>query len=133
MEKRKKVVVFGIFDGAHKGHHFLFSQAKKYGDHLIAIVGRDKFVRSFKNKEPVYSENERMERLLKENIVDEVFLSDEKVSSYKVLREINPDVICLGFDQNVLRDDLRRWMNKNDISIPTIRLEKLQSSLQKTK
>lgn len=133
MEKGKKVVVFGIFDGVHEGHRFLFSQAKKYGDYLIAVVGRDEFVRSFKNKETEHSENERMERLLKENLVDEVFLSDKELSSYRVLQKINPYIVCFGYDQNLLYDDLRKWMDKNDVYIATIRLEKLQSSLQKIK
>lgn len=133
MEKGKKVVVFGIFDGVYEGHRFLFSQAKKYGDYLIAVVGRDEFVRSFKNKETKYSENERMERLLKEDLVDEVFLSDKELSSYRVLQKVNPDIVCFGYDQNLLYDDLRKWMDKKDIYIATIRLEKLQSSLQKIK
>lgn len=133
MEKGKKVVVFGIFDGVHEGHRFLFSQAKKYGDYLIVVVGRDEFVRSFKNKETKHSENERMERLLKEDLVDEVFLSDKELSSYRVLQKINPDIVCFGYDQNLLYDDLRKWMDKKDVYIATIRLEKLQSSLQKIK
>lgn len=133
MEKRKKVVVFGIFDGIHEGHRFLFTQAKKHGDYLIAIAGRDEFVRSFKNKEPKYLEDERVRQLLKEDIVDEVFLSDKELSSYKVLSEINPDVVCFGYDQDALYEDFKRWMSSNSINIPTIKLGKFQRSLQKSK
>ena len=125
MEKRRKVVVFGIFDGLHAGHHFFFEQARKYGDKLIVIAGRDDFVRNVKNKEPRHSEQERIRNLLKEPFVDNAVLGDKVMSSYRVLEDIQPDSICFGYDQKALSEDVKKWMEKNGMHIPTYSLRKL--------
>ena len=41
----KRVLIFGTFDGIHEGHLNLFKQAKKYGDYLIVVVGRDENIK----------------------------------------------------------------------------------------
>ncbi|MDO8655123.1 MAG: adenylyltransferase/cytidyltransferase family protein [bacterium] len=117
----KRVVVFGIFDEVHEGHRFLFEQAKTYGAELVVVVGRDDFVRTFKNKEPKNSEKSRVEMIQKESLVDMVVLGDEVSSSYQVLSTLRPDVICLGYDQDVLEEDLKRWMAGQGLSIPIVR------------
>lgn len=122
--KKKRVVVFGIFDGIHEGHRFLFAQARKHGDELIVIVGRDEFMRSFKRKEPKYSEQERIEKLLKEPLIDDAVLGDKDLSLYGVLERVQPDVICFGYDQEVLEKDLKQWFKERGMDIPTYRLSK---------
>lgn len=124
MEERKRltrVVVFGIFDGVHEGHRFLFEQAKTYGDELVVIVGRDDFVRTFKNKEPRNAEESRVEMVEKEPLVAMAILGDEVSSSYQVLSALHPDVICLGYDQDMLEGDLKRWMREQGLSIAIVR------------
>ncbi len=117
----KRVAVFGIFDGVHEGHRFLFEQAKTYGDELAVIVGRDDFVRTFKNKEPRNDEKSRVEMVRKEPLVAMAVLGDEVSSSYRILSTLHPDVICLGYDQDVLEGDLKRWMKEQGLSIPIVR------------
>src|SRR3989344_8800427 len=119
----KKVVVFGIFDGVHDGHRSLFKQAKEYGDELIVIVGRDSASLRWKNKKPRYSEEIRRGLVSKEQGVDRAVLGDEEQSSYKVLEDINPDVICLGYDQEALEEDIEGWLSKTRRNIPLIRLK----------
>ena len=108
--KKRQVVVFGIFDGVHEGHRDFFRQAREYGDALIVILGRDRTVRSLKSKAPQYSEEERLELVKQEPWVSDAVLGDEELSSYRVLHKLNPDAICLGYDQQALWEDLRRWM-----------------------
>ena len=69
---KRKIIVFGIFDGVHDGHRDFFRQAKKYGDEFIVIVGRDKIAQRLKNKTPKYSEQERVNLVAKEELVDSV-------------------------------------------------------------
>ena len=106
----KRVAVFGIFDGVHDGHRDLFKQAKELGDELVIIVGRDETAEKLKGKKPKYSEAERVKILRAEPLVDEAVLGDTELSTYIVLERYNPDVVCLGYDQDELEADLRRWM-----------------------
>ena len=99
----------------------MFEQAKTYGDELVVVVGRDEFVRSVKKKEPKYSEQERMRLVSQESLVDRAVLGDEVLSSWKVLERLKPDVICLGYDQDALAEDLARWMEERGVSIGIIR------------
>lgn len=132
----KQVVVFGIFDGIHDGHRDFFRQAKKYGDTLIAIVGRDEICQRLKNKKPRYSENERVELVAKEEFVDKTVLGDSELSTYNVLVQLHPDVICLGYDQEELERDLKIWLKAHNKKISIHRLkpyksERFHSSLLK--
>ena len=95
----KKVMVFGTFDGVHKGHLDFFKQARKYGDYLIAVVGRDVNIEKIKGKLPKYSEQQRLEFLKKCTLVDMVLLGYED-DPYKIIKEVQPDIICIGYDQN---------------------------------
>lgn len=115
---KKRVVVFGIFDGVHEGHRSLFLQAKEYGDELIVIVGRDSASLKWKGKKPKHSEETRRALVSKERRVGQALLGDEEQSSYKIVEKLNPDVICLGYDQDVLAQDLRLWLKKAGREIP---------------
>ena len=55
-------MVFGTFDGLHKGHISFFKQAKNLikNSFLIVSIARDKNVIKIKGKEPKLSENERL-------------------------------------------------------------------------
>lgn len=99
------MVVFGIFDGVHEGHRALFTQAKEKGDELIAIVGRDEMCAALKGKLPRHSEVERVALVKLEAPINDAVLGDAVQSSYAVLKELRPDVICFGYDQLRLRDD----------------------------
>jgi len=121
--KKKRIVVFGVFDGIHEGHRDFFRQAREYGDELIAIVGKDAIAEQLKDKKPEYSENERIELVEKEKLVDRVVLGDEELSTYKVLEELNPNIICLGYDQNELGEDLRKWIQENQKTIQIYHLK----------
>ena len=123
---KKRVVVFGIFDGVHEGHRDLFRQAREYGDELVVIVGRDKSAILLKSKEPRYTQDERLELVKQEKLVDEAVLGDEELSSYDVLKILRPQVICIGYDQDALESDLRIWVSRNNLPIEFHRAEPYQ-------
>ena len=107
----KKVMVFGTFDPLHPGHLNYFEQAKKEGDYLIVVVARDKTIREEKGREPAQTEEERLKKIKELKIVDKVVLGDLK-DKLKVVKEENPDVLCLGYDQNVDEDVLRNKLKE---------------------
>lgn len=115
----KRVLVFGTFDSLHPGHLSFLKQAKRNGSWLIASVARDTYVRKHKNREPIHHEGERLAELLASGRVNEAHYSDESVGSYTIIDRAKPDLICLGHDQNRLREHLVEWLaaNKRDIPI----------------
>ncbi len=118
----KKVVVFGIFDGVHDGHRSLFSEAKKYGNYLVVLVGRDRICKKLKNKTPMHSQEERVKIVEEEKNVDKALLGDSKISTYKVLNETNPNIVCLGYDQMDLYRDLRSWKKRMEADFTIVKL-----------
>ena len=54
-----------------------------------------------------------MDLILTEELVDNALLGDERHSTYRVVQALDPDVICLGYDQIELGADLRVWMDKS--------------------
>lgn len=117
------MVIFGIFDGVHEGHLSLFAQAKEYGDELVAIVGRDSASIMWKGKKPKHSQETRLGLVLKEEDVDVAVLGDEEQSTYIALQELNPDIVCFGYDQDNLAKDLQIWMQKTGMKISLHRLD----------
>ena len=122
----KKILIFGSFDGLHKGHLNLFKQAKKHGDKLIAVIARDKTIKQIKGREPRYKEKTRLKNIAKH--VDKAVLGN-KTNKYAIIKKINPDIICLGYDQNSYTKDLRKHFKKKIIRLKPYKPKVYKSSL----
>lgn len=116
----KKVMLFGTFNIIHPGHLNLFRQAKKFGDRLIVVLARDETVTRLKNYNP-HDEITRKHNLLKIPSVNEVVFGDF-VDRFKAIKEIKPDVICLGYDQTFFVEELEAFINENNLDMIIIRL-----------
>jgi FAD synthetase len=121
-----KVMVFGSFDGLHKGHLSYLKQAKKYGDYLIAVVAREDRIMRQKKHQPQFSEPERLAAVKNSSLVNEALLGNENI--YEVLKKYQPDVICLGYDQ---RADVA-FLKKNFPAIKIIRLKAYKPEIYKS-
>ncbi len=117
----KKVMCTGTFDIIHPGHLFYFSEAKKYGDRLIVVVARDGNSEAFKGRKPVHNEKERLEAVRTLKIVDEAVLGNEG-SIFSIIKDIKPDVICLGYDQKTRNREVEDELKKNGIRAEVIRI-----------
>ncbi len=100
---QKKVLVFGTFDGLHEGHKSFLEQAGKFGE-VTVIVGRDSTVEKTKGRPPKFNESTRLKAIEDSGLVAEARLGNqappgEKLNPYKVIEEVKPDIICLGYDQ----------------------------------
>ena len=107
----KKIMVFGAFDGLHPGHLNFFKQAKKFGERLIVSVGTDRNVAKIKNRKPLFNQEERLELVKNCRLVDEAVLGSEK-DFYEHIKDLKPDVICLGYDQWADEDEVRRELGR---------------------
>ncbi len=105
-----KVMVFGVFDGLHKGHQFFLEQAKKLGTDLIIVVTIDKVVEELKNKVPRFNLKKRIEDLRQLAITNKIVSGDEKNGSWKIIKKFKPDIIALGYDQKDLALNLSQYL-----------------------
>jgi len=120
-----KVMATGTFDLLHMGHIYYLKEAKKLGDILIVIVACDSTVRKMKH-EPVNPEKMRLNLIKELKIVDKAYLG-KKDDMYKLVEEIKPDIIALGYDQ--IHDDkiIRKNLEKRNIKAKIVRLSKYKN------
>jgi FAD synthetase len=120
-----KVIATGTFDLLHMGHIYYLKEAKKLGDVLIVIVACDSTVRKMKH-EPVNPEKMRLNLIKELKIVDKAYLG-KKDDMYKLVEEIKPDIIALGYDQ--IHDDkiIRKNLEKRNIKAKIVRLSKYKN------
>ena len=96
----KTVLVFGTFDIFHPGHEYFLREAKKHGDKLVVVVARDANVLRLKGRAPYDAETTRLQNVQSFDAVNEARLGYEDWSQHaRVLEDVRPDVICLGYDQ----------------------------------
>lgn len=122
----KKIIAFGTFDIFHLGHQDFFKQAKKLGDYLVVVIARDVNVEKIKGGLPLNDELNRASKIKKFNLVDEVILGNKK-DKYKVLKQQQPDMICLGYDQKVNTIELQKKLKEyklNEVKVVRLRAYK---------
>jgi FAD synthetase len=117
-----KVMATGTFDILHMGHIYFLKEAKKLGDELIVIVACDSTVRKMKH-EPITSEKMRLQIIKELKIVDEAYLG-RRDDIYKVVEEIKPDIIALGYDQIHDEKIVLENLKKRNIKAKIVRLSK---------
>lgn len=90
----------GVFDLFHVGHLNLLERCKEMCDVLIVGVCNDDYVRNIKQKEPVYSEVERIRIINALEIVDRAELVNIEETDDKMLalEKFHFDVLFSGDD-----------------------------------
>ena len=127
----KLAMCAGTFDIIHPGHLYFLSEAKKFGDRLIVVVARDETSERMKGKKPLHNEKERLEAVRTLEIVDEALLG-KRGSIFNIVEEINPNIICLGYDQKVLKQDLEDELKKRNIKADVFRIGSYMPHLYKS-
>ena len=138
--KLTRIMIFGTFDGVHKGHINFFKQAKKIVKNpsksfLIASIARDKNVFKIKGEYPLHTERKRMALIKKYKIINKVVLSGIDNHLPHILKE-HPDIIALGYDQKAyvknLKKDLKR-KGKLGMSVKIVRLKPYKEHIYKNR
>jgi cytidyltransferase-like protein len=113
-----RVLIAGTFDLFHKGHEFFIASALQYvaevrNSEFHVIIATDVNVEKIKNKIPKNSENQRknnVEKFIKNKIVEnlniykniKIFVHIGSETNFlKLPIKINPDIICVGYDQKI--------------------------------
>ncbi|KKQ28105.1 MAG: FAD synthase [Candidatus Magasanikbacteria bacterium GW2011_GWC2_37_14] len=124
-------MIFGTFDIVHAGHLHMFKEAKKYGDFLVVVVARDQNVEIIKGLGSLHSEEERLLFLENIKLIDQVLLGD-KTDVYKVVNEIKPNIIALGYDQKIYVDNLEKAITNFGLNTRIVRLAPYQENRLKS-
>jgi FAD synthetase len=119
---KKIAICFGTFDGLHQGHEDYLRQAKEVSDELVVIVARDATVMDVKGNLPNVNEKDRLLKVQEHPLVDDARLGyhDDK---YRILEDVRPDVICLGYDQEAFTENLDAELARRGLSASIMRCQ----------
>ncbi|MEN4007481.1 MAG: adenylyltransferase/cytidyltransferase family protein [Methanobacteriaceae archaeon] len=124
----KTVMATGTFDIIHPGHGFYLEEAKKLGGEdakLVVVVARDSTVK-IKKRVPVVGEKQRLEVIKMLKPVDEAYLGYQK-DMFRIVKEINPDIIAIGPTQNFDVFKLKEDLKKRNINADVIKITKYKN------
>jgi FAD synthetase len=96
---KKRVLCCGTFDYLHPGHISFLEQAVALGSELFVVVARDENVERIKGRPPDHNEEERRRRVEALALAKQVKLGYPGANFLKVVADIAPDIIALGYDQ----------------------------------
>ncbi|MFH1439101.1 MAG: adenylyltransferase/cytidyltransferase family protein [Candidatus Woesearchaeota archaeon] len=148
-----KALIFGTFDKLHKGHVYFIRKADKITDEIICeiakknsknneddstekdeaelyiVVARDENVEKIKGKKPIDNEMTRLMNVYMLGLARKVMLGDYE-DFFFALKEVKPDIICLGYDQ----DDrgLEKYIKENKLKIKIIRIDAFEPDKYKS-
>ena len=96
---KKRVMCCGTFDYLHPGHQSFITQAASLGDELYVVVARDANVQRIKGYFPDHCEDDRRAAIARLTEVNEVRLGYQGQNLLRVVGDIAPNIIALGYDQ----------------------------------
>ncbi len=122
----KRIATFGVFDIIHSGHVIFLERCKNLekDSELIVVISRDKTVLKERVRKPVMTEEERKKIVESLKPVNEVILGNEGPDKLKIVEEIKPDIIILGYDQKWDERKLENDLRERGLKVKVIRLKK---------
>jgi len=116
----KTVVATGTFDLLHPGHLYYLEESRRLGDELYVIIARDANVRH--KPRPVIPEDQRMKMVEALKPVDHAVLGDLH-DMFRPIREIQPAIITIGFNQHFDEAKLVADLRSRGISSDVVRID----------
>ena len=117
----------GVFDLLHIGHLRFLEESKKTGgphSKLVVVVARDKTVRRRKGRGPIVPEDQRRELVAALRVVDRAILGREEIDLLGILKEVKPDIVCVGYDQDAIRAAVTRLVRKEELPVRVVRIRR---------
>ena len=129
-----KVMAVGIFDLLHAGHLHYVEQAKSLGEELVVVIAHDETVRKQKH-EPVTGQDLRRRMVEGLKPVDQAIVGNPPgVPIFEILKQIDPDLIALGYDQKHSIDAIRKGLDDHGFeNVEVTRVEGLSDDLDGTR
>ncbi len=127
-----RVMASGVFDILHTGHLSYLEQAKAAGDELVVVVACDNTVRRRKH-EPVTPEAMRLRLVQSLKPVDKAVLGKDTGDFFETLKEIDPDIIMLGYDQSFDEKELQEQLDSRGFRTKVLRAAECSDDLNGTR
>ena len=105
---KKIIITFGTFDVFHVGHLRILQRAKALGGRLIVGISTDALNYSKKQRNPVYTQEERMEIVKALKYVDEVFYEESLELKGDYISKYQADILAMGDDWKGRFDEFSR-------------------------
>jgi len=124
---RKTVLATGVFDLLHLGHLRFLEESKKKGgpgSKLVVVIARDKTVFRRKGKGPVVPEDQRRELVAALRVVDQAILGREEIDLLGILKEVKPDIVCVGYDQDAIRVAVTGLVRREELPVRVVRIRR---------
>lgn len=119
-----KVMATGTFDILHPGHVLFLEKAKELGGEdatLTVVIAKDSTVEKRK-RIPIIPEEQRLEMIKYLKPVDDAYLGYAG-DMFKIVKEIKPDIIAIGSDQNHDVEKLQNALDNEGIDAKAIRVK----------
>ena len=92
------VITFGTFDVLHVGHIRVLTRSAALGNRLVVGVSSDALNFSKKGRNPVFSQDERVEIVSSLKVVDQVFVEESLEQKREYVLEYQADILVMGDD-----------------------------------
>ena len=123
----KIVLATGVFDLLHLGHLRFLEESKRKGgprSKLVVVVARDKTVFRRKGRGPIIPEDQRRELVAALRVVDRAIMGREEIDLLGILKEVRPDIVSVGYDQDEIRAAVARLIRKQGLPIKVVRIRR---------
>jgi FAD synthetase len=126
----QRVLAAGKFDILHLGHIAYLRQAKELvGEkgELVVVIARDDTIERERGAPPVFPQEQRRAIVESLEMVDRAIIGYKTRDHCRIVVDVNPDILALGYDQDADTDSLERCFKENNMTVKIIRLEKRQA------
>jgi len=124
---RKTVLATGVFDLLHIGHVRFLKESKRRGGpraRLVVVVASDRTVFRRKGRKPILPEDQRRELVGSLRVVDRAILGHENLDMLRTLKEVKPDMISVGYDQQEIKKSAKNLLKREGLRIPIVQIPK---------
>jgi FAD synthetase len=126
-----RVMTTGVFDLLHPGHIAMLEEAAKLGDELVVVIARDESAEREKHR-PITPEEHRRRMVEALKPVSRAVLG-HRGDYYRVVEELRPDVIALGYDQKYDPAQVEAKCAERGVQAKVVRLPQYVGDLDGTR
>jgi FAD synthetase len=126
----KRVLAAGKFDILHLGHIAYLEQARELAGpdgELIVVIALDNTIERERGAPPVFPAEQRRRIVGSLIMVDKAVLGYDTDDHTKIVTDLKPDVIALGYDQRTNIEALEKLFKDKGIASKIVRLAKRQA------